>query len=107
MNVEGWNGKRGCGRVGSSIARAVHSPEQPSSVFISVGCRLSDQSLCGALAQGSQQTLHTPNDKQEQEADCLTAYYEEQARIQEERLNREECEAFTSRQLERCGFKDP
>ena len=59
INAEGWNRERGCGRVGPSIARAVHSPGQLRDVFASHGRRLSDQTLRGAaLAQGSQQTLH-------------------------------------------------
>ena len=58
INVEGWDRERGCGRGGPYIARAVHSPGRLHEVLVSVGCRLSDQSLRGVLAQGSQQTLH-------------------------------------------------
>ena len=41
--------------MGPFIARAVHSPGQ---LYASLGRCLSDQSLRGGLAQGSQQTLH-------------------------------------------------
>jgi len=58
INIEGWNRKRGCGRVGPSIARAVHSPGRLRDGFASLGRCLSDQSLRGGLAQGPQQTLH-------------------------------------------------
>lgn len=38
------------------------------------------------------------------EAERLSAYHQEQTRIQEERLNREEREAFTARQSKQRGF---
>ena len=58
INIQGWNRERGCGRVGPATARAVHSPGRLRDGFASLGRCLSDQSLRGGLAQGSQQTLH-------------------------------------------------